>query len=181
MNKEIPGKIENIDEDLLYHIVLPRVLPQNKSKNTEEHELALLSRITDAIRGLDKWISPEIVRLFNSFEQTHMTRTPESISNEIKGLQPGRSFAMFVRRQNCGLMIHMPSDQNTKSKTVVVSTFPGNFHPKNIYNAASDFQVKNCFRFPYNFIAFHPVHTVHLSATSNENGIFENDAINRIC
>lgn len=143
MNEEIPGKIQNIYEDLLYHIVLPRVLPQNKSKNSEQHELALLSRITGAIRSLDKWVSPETLRFFNSFEQTHITRTPESISNEIKGLRPGNSFAMFVRRQNCGLMIHMPIEENetTKIKTVVVSTFPGNLHPKNIYNA-SDFQVK---------------------------------------
>lgn len=145
----IPKKIENIYEDLLYHIVLPRVLPQNKSINSERHELALLTRITNTIRGLDKWsISPETVRLFDSFEQIHLTRTPELISTKIMALQPGNSFAMFVRRQNCGFMIHMPIEENqtAKIKTVIVSTFPGNVHPKNIYKA-TDYQVKKAFSF----------------------------------
>lgn len=54
---------------------------------------------------------------------------------------------MFVQRQNCALMIHMPikgngieTDENT---TVIVSTFPGNLHAKEIYDHQSDLQVCN--------------------------------------
>lgn len=160
-NKKVPKTIQNIYEELLYHIVLPRVLPQNKSTNSEQHELALLSRFTDAIRGLKKWISAETVRLFDSFERIHVTRTPESISNEIKELRPGQSFVMFVRRQNCGFMIHMPNDEN---ESVVVCTFPGNLHPKNIYDPqAIDFQVKQKKSFAsYFFIEFHSVHSARI-------------------
>lgn len=133
-------------ENLLYHIVLPRVLPQQKSKNYEQHELALLSFIRNAVEDCSKWVPPHTMHLSRSLYQTHMIRTPENVSKEINALQPGDTFGMFVRRQNCALMIHMPIDGNgsktNEEKTVIVTTFPGNLHPKEVYNCPSDIEVK---------------------------------------
>lgn len=137
--------IQNKFEYLLYHIVLPRVLPQKKSNDFEHHELLLLSRLNDVIKDCSEWIPLATVRLFNSLKTTHMNRTADFVSKEIRALQPGDTFAMFVRRQNCGLMIYMPIDGNTqadKQETVVVTTFPGNLHIKEIYQHQSDIKVK---------------------------------------
>lgn len=132
-------------ENLLNHIVLPRVLPQEKSKDLEQEELALLSNVKNAVQDCQEWLPATTVQLFESFERVHKTCTPESIANEIKELKPGHTFAMFVRRQNCGFFIYMPEDGNSEEssdmKTVVVATFPGNFHPKEIYEHSSDLQV----------------------------------------
>lgn len=129
-------------ENLLYHVVLPRVLPDGYLQDHENQELSLLSIMVQTVESNSEWIPSATVRLCQRLKLTHMSRTPETISNEIDKLQPGETFAMFVRRQNTGIMIHMPSEQvSNAEKTVTVVTFPGSLHPKEIYNHTSDLEV----------------------------------------
>lgn len=133
-------------ESLLYHIVLPRVLPQERFKDYDQQNLELLWILAEEIES-SEWIPPATKNFFNSFKKTHTTRTTETITQEINALKPGESFAMFIDCQNCALMIHMPLKGNNEhvdeTTSVVVSTFPGNLHPKEIYVQSSDLQVRN--------------------------------------
>lgn len=56
----------------------------------------------------------------------------------------GDTFAMYVRRQNCAVMIHVPANEMVsvdETKNVIVSTFPGNLHPREIYQHSGDIEV----------------------------------------
>lgn len=132
-------------ENLLNHVVLPRVLPDGYLKDHEDHELLLLSTMVQTVETNSEWIPSATVRLFQRLKRIHtISRTPETIANEINLLQPGETFAMFVRRQNTGFMIHMPTEQvSNAEKSVIVLTFPGNLHPKEIYKHSSDLEVSN--------------------------------------
>lgn len=148
-------------ENLLNHVVLPRVLPEGYLKDHEQQELSLLSIMVQTVEKNCEWIPSATVRLCQCLKRAHMSRTPETVSNEISKLQPGETFAMFVRRQNTGLIIHMPNEQVPNAeKTVTVVTFPGNLHPKEIYNHTSDLEVnidhefKQRKGFDINFILF---------------------------
>lgn len=135
--------MEHSYEELLYHIILPRTLPDAKSENHEKRDLNFLSLMSETIQNLSEKIPSPTVRMFASLNRIYDNRTKETISQEINELKPGEIFAMFVRRQNCGLMIYMPPiDENgCQSTNVIVSTFPGNLHPVEIYKYPSDLQV----------------------------------------
>lgn len=134
-----PDQREN-DENLLNHIVLPRVLPDERGQN-KFRDSNLLFHLNEAIDNLSSWIPSTTVHLFNSLIRTHENLTPETITGEINALQPGQTFTMFVQRQNTGFMIHMPYEQAKESKTVIVSTFPSSLHPKQIYEHLGDLEV----------------------------------------
>lgn len=58
----------------------------------------------------------------------------------------GDTFAMYVRRQNCAVMIHVPANEMVsvdETKNVIVSTFPGNLHPREIYRHIGDIEVNS--------------------------------------
>lgn len=53
----------------------------------------------------------------------------------------GDTFAMFVRLQHTGIMIHVPSNEKIGDiKNVIVSTIP-TIHPGVIYDHDSDYEV----------------------------------------
>lgn len=125
-------------EHLLMHVVFPRVLPHENYKDHERYELTLISRLNETIKEISDFLPSETVRFFASFNDIHnKMRTPDNISEKINALKPGDTFAVFVRRQNCAFLIHMPDDSND----VIVYTFPGNLHLKEIYGNAGDLQV----------------------------------------
>lgn len=129
---------------LLNHIVLPRYLPQSKSRHFHQTELKLLNEMVENVVNLSQKIPPKTVQLFEKMRKIHHERTPSNISKEINALQPGDSFAMFVRRQNCVFLIYAPPDENIvagQPQNVIVSTFPGNLHPKEVYKCDSDMEV----------------------------------------
>lgn len=126
-------------EVLMNHVILPRYLPQHKSKNYHHEELALVFNMTENVRNLAKSLPRNTVSMFDRLARVHQTLTPSVVSTEIRKLQPGETFAMFVRRQNCALMVHKPPDGN--GDRVIVSTFPGLLHPKLIASAGSDIEV----------------------------------------
>lgn len=57
----------------------------------------------------------------------------------------GDTFAMFIRRQNCAIMIHVPANGliniNDEPENVIVATFPGSLHPRDIKEHLNDIEV----------------------------------------
>lgn len=139
MNREPDLSDQEMHEVLMNHVILPRYLPQHKSKNYHHEELALVYNMIEIVEHLSKLLPRNTINMFRGLARVHRTLTPTVVSTEIRNLQPGETFAMFVRRQNCALMIHKPSDGNCDR--VIVSTFPGLLHPKFISSAESDIEV----------------------------------------
>lgn len=127
-------------ETLLTHVVLPRHLPQTKSHYIHDEDVALMSCMVDNVlqnEVLLKIVPPNTVKMLRNLRELHKTLTTEVIAKQLSALAPGETFAMFVRRQNCALMIHMPLNQSDR---VVAATFPGNLHPK-YFRDNNDIQV----------------------------------------
>lgn len=129
---------------LLSHVVFPRVLPQQKPRYV--HELDLITLMVENVVKLSKWIPPKTIELMETLKMVHVDGKPRPsiISDAIDSLSPGESFAMFVRRQNCMLIIYMPFNQISNIKemqNVIVATYPGNLHPSEIYKHNSDVEV----------------------------------------
>lgn len=128
---------QQLREDLLKHVLLPRVLPQEKSANLHGDEMNLMSVMVDNVERMAEYLPKNTVGMFQRLRRIQQMRTGECIANEIKALQPGETFAMFVRRQNCAFMVH----KTATGKDVIVATFPGNLHPKEVYGHRSDIEV----------------------------------------
>lgn len=97
-------------------------------------------RMVQNVENLAEYIPASTMKMCRSLSKVHRNRTSVIVSQEIKGLQPGDTFAMFIRRQNCGIMIHMQSNPQTESK-VTVATFPGKLRASSVYGHASDSEV----------------------------------------
>lgn len=129
-------------ENLMNHIVLPRYLPQNRSPNFALEELELLKRMVATVESLSDEIPINTMQMMRSLADVHLKPYPKTIRKNIGELQPGGTFAMFVRSQNCALLIHMlPDEAPTDSENIIVATFPGKLHPKEVYGNPSDLEV----------------------------------------
>lgn len=131
---------------LLTHVILPRFLPQYQPLQTYYHtELKLFDEMYENVMDLSGIIPSETVALFKSMHNVHHNLTSTNIYNEINALQPGDTFAMFVRRQRCTFMIYVPTDDENlvygKPQTAIVATFPARMHPDEIYKCDSDLEV----------------------------------------
>lgn len=84
-----PSTVQRSYENLLYHIVLPRVLPQERSADHEQHSLCLLLALNATIKMYSDLVPSATKRLFSSLKRTHMVHTSENISQEINALKPG--------------------------------------------------------------------------------------------
>lgn len=131
-------------ESLLYHVLLPRYLPQEKPKNFHGIELQLLTQMVDNVVDLSEFIPSKTVGLLKSLKKIQFDCNAEVVAAEVNALRPGDTFAMFVRRQNCGFMIYALPEERIDAEhptDVIVATFPGNLHPNEVYNHASDIEV----------------------------------------
>lgn len=131
----------NINEFFLYHVVLPRHLPAVKPKYSQQ--MALVAEMMKTITSLKQFIPSKTIKLFETFDNIHSKGTSADVSDirdAIRSLKAGDTFAMFVRRQNCALMIHKRFENN-ECNNVVVATFPGDLPSNEIYKHASDIEV----------------------------------------
>lgn len=135
------GSEHNLDV-LLHHVILPRVLPQEKSRNLYETEIDLMLKKMVKNVEIVEFMPPKTVELFQRLQRTHIKCTKENISREIRNLRAGDTFAMLVRSQHTAFMIYVPLNETSDDvQNVIVSTFPSNLHPGQIYNHESDFEV----------------------------------------
>lgn len=60
-------------------------------------------------------------------------------------LMTGDTFAMYIHRQQCTIMIYVPANDLINSteepEDAIVATFPGSLHPRDIYEHESDLEV----------------------------------------
>lgn len=122
-------------KSLMNHIVLPRFLPQENSIDIIDEELKLLEHMNSTLNNFANsygHIPKSTIEMFDGLKRMYTTCSPEAILKEIRRLVPGETFAMFVRRQNCALTIHMPEtngDDANQSDRLIVATFPGSVNP----------------------------------------------------
>lgn len=110
---------------LIRHVFLPLRLPGPVSGNIIAEENCLLSLLLQTIRETQRVI-PQIKKTLTVFEtwvdvQGNGNSEPSRISNAIKTMQPGQMYALYVRAQNCGLLISIPEG---RSDSIIWSTFP---------------------------------------------------------
>ncbi|XP_031635809.1 uncharacterized protein LOC116348812 isoform X2 [Contarinia nasturtii] len=153
MDNDVDMEMNNVrDEDvLLDHIILPRVLPQTKPRYLYDTEIDLMKKMVKNVEKMSEFIPRKTVEMFQRLQRVHMMLTKENISKEINELCPGDTFAMFVRFQHTGFMIHVPSTEAINNvQNVIVSTIP-NLHPDQVYKHDTDFE----FNYPEQAIKMH--------------------------
>lgn len=140
-----PNEDLNLENDLLDHVLLPRLLPQTKGNNLHDLELDLLLRMVELVEVQDEWIPAPTVKMFQNLYLVQAECQPEMIFEQINDLKPGGTFALFVKGQNCVFVVHMPltddNEQPDDLTTVIVATFPGSMDPKDINKNFGDFEV----------------------------------------
>lgn len=124
------------NEFILNHVILPRYLPPEKPGYVKQ--LKLMNSIIQTV--LDTPTMPgKTIDLFKQIRRLHVDTTGENFStvlkNEIQSLLPGETFAMFVRRQNCTLLIHQQRD------SAILATFRGDMRSSDVYSHDSDIEV----------------------------------------
>lgn len=127
-------------EFLLIHAVLPRLLPE--CKPTYSQQLKLMNKMVENIESVAQYIPRQTLQLFQKMRKIHSDGTSIGCTNirtEIANLLPGDTFAMFVRYQNCTLMVHLLN--NSDEYNAVVATFPGDLLLSEIYQHESDIEV----------------------------------------
>lgn len=89
-------------------------------------------------------IPGKTVKLLDMLANFQNNCTPQTVSTAINELIPGDTFAICVRSQNFGLMIHVPQTEelNDGIQNVIVAEFPGNLNSKKIYNHSSGIEVR---------------------------------------
>lgn len=131
---------------LLNHVVLPRVLPQEKSRFF--HEQALIIQFVETVEAVSEWLPEKTVEMMDRLKRVTREHTRTVISEIINELEPGDSFSMFVRRQNSTIMFYIPktADNSTEEpQNIIVATFMGTLHPKEIFKHESDMEVSPFF------------------------------------
>lgn len=135
---------------LLKHVILSRHLPQEKTRITDVG-VELMNRMIENVENWAECLPMKTVELFRRIKRVSLECTKEIISEEIDDLQAGDTFAMYVRRQNCVILIHALPDADLideHTPNIIVATFPGSLHPSEVYAHESDVEV--CFEY-WNF------------------------------
>lgn len=125
--------------ELLYHVLLPRFIPQEVRGDFYELELKLLFHFINVARDLYDQ-APNIVNTLREFYIVQKNLSPATIHDAIDNLEPGETFAMFIKGQNCALMINMPLNAN-KKRQVIVATFPIGLNRRVVNSDPGDFEV----------------------------------------
>lgn len=126
----------------MYHVALPRVLPQECSEKLQETESALMNVFVKIAKIWTQWMPPKTLELLLNMRKYHNGVTPLNVWMDIKKLSPGENFAMFIRQQHCAIMIHVPPNETEYDiKNVVVAAFPGRVNSSEIYRHDSDIEV----------------------------------------
>lgn len=130
-----------LHENLFRHIILPRSVLPRRTPNFLTDELELLRRMAETVAQFGGYLPASTLKMMRSLAKVHSNLTANAIMEEINGLHPGETFAMFVRYQNCAIIIHMLANVPDDGNNIVVATFPSKVHPEEIYRNPSDLEV----------------------------------------
>lgn len=126
------------DENVFFlnHVILPRFLPAEKQGYAKQ--LKLMNMMINTILRTDQ-LPQKTIDLFEQFQRLHIETTTENLSRELRqqisSLQSGETFAMFVRRQNCTLLVQK------QRNSVILATFRGDMKSCEVYRHDSDIEV----------------------------------------
>lgn len=117
--------------NLLNHIISPRYIANDVSDNLSTQEAALLTRMEEIICSEKSWVPLETEQLFRAFVRTYQSNGDVGeILNGLNSLEPGHTFAMYVREQKTVFMCHTPPNNVTMNNNgvdevnqVIVATF----------------------------------------------------------
>lgn len=98
-------------------------------------------RMVHNVEYFSESVPANTLKLMRSLATVHRNRMAHIVAKEISGLKPGQTFGMFIRRQNCAIMIHSQSNGKAGSNDMIVATFPGRVHPNEVYKNPSDLEV----------------------------------------
>lgn len=135
---EIPKEIFEI---LVDHVFLPKKISgTNPAVNIDEQDEKLLSFILDSIENSSVQLPESTAHLFRTMVdvQCHRDWEKTKIAFHIQSLLPGHMFGLYIRKQNCGLLIYAPPNGDR-----IVSTFQASVPNEIICSSPSDVQV--CF------------------------------------
>lgn len=142
MDDSSESDAQNTEDILLQHVILSRCLPQEESDFIENGK-TLMNRMIENVEALSDWIPSKTVDMFKRLKRISVECSKSAVAEEIAGLQPGDTFAMFIRRQHCVIMVHMLSKSNPLMPCTIVAIFPSTLHPREIYSHDGDIEV--CF------------------------------------
>ena len=178
-----------LHENLFRHIVLPRYMLPQRTPDFLSDELELLTRMAESVEQFADCVPANTLKMIRSLAKVHSNLTANVIMEEINGLQPGETFAMFVRYQNCAIIIHMLPNVPADDNNIVVATFLGKVHPKEIYENPSDLEVMGIFMNKYSLQFFfcstfrsenensYSNISVQLPYSSNQSKVLENASL----
>lgn len=127
---------------LLNHVLLPRVLPQEKVRFI--HEQTLIIQLIENVENVSEWLPEKTVEMMDRLKRVTRECTRTVVSEIINDLEPGDTFSMFVRRQNCTIMFYIPpTEENSigEPQNIIVATYMGTLHPNEIFKHESDIEV----------------------------------------
>lgn len=127
---------------LLNHVLFPRVLPQRKTRFNDEQ--AIVMQFLENVKNAQEWLPMKTVEMMERLKRVTLECTRTVVSDIINELGAGDSFSMFIRRQNCTIMFHIPSNEGSyveELQNIIVATFMGNLHPNEIFEYESDIEV----------------------------------------
>lgn len=140
---EIDNEVDliRLNRNMIDHVFLHRRLP-GKPIDLHQTESSLLKLMTATVESYDTAICPTAAqRLFTNMQQLHCMDAlePKAISKQMAELKSGDMLGIYVREQNCGLFIHMDTDDE-----VTLSTFSASLPNEIVYgeNINSDIQVR---------------------------------------
>lgn len=146
MAEEIAASSDlEIPNILLNHVVLPRVLPQEKARFIHEQEIVI--QLVETVENVSDSLPIKTVEMMDRLKRVTREYTGGVVTEIINELEPGDSFSMFVRRQNTAIMFYIPKagdDNNTteEPQNMIVATFMGTLHPREIFKHESDIEVR---------------------------------------
>lgn len=127
---------------LLNHVLFPRVLPQEKAKFI--HEQQIVYQLIETMENASEWLPEKSVEMMDRLKRVSRECTKTVTSEIINELEPGDSFSMFIRRQNCTIMFYIPKSAESTTEEplhIIVGTFIGTLHPKEMFKHDSDIEV----------------------------------------
>lgn len=134
------SKYQNI---ILDHVILSRMLPQQKTSYT--HEQALIEQMIENAENISDLLPQKTVEMMKRLKRINYECTPKMVSELINELRPDDTFSMFVRKQNTAIIFHVPKHTKLndagKPENIIAATFPGCLHPRTIYEHESDVEV----------------------------------------
>lgn len=137
-------------ELLVDHVFLPKRITGIHPKEIDQQENLLLSFIWDSMIHSHIELRDSTNHLFETMVNIHCHGGMEKtrISDHIKSISPGQMIGLFIRQQNCGLLIY----RQPQNREIIVSTFQASVPNEIICSSPSDVQVS--FLIPFFFTDF---------------------------